>query len=208
MDVIESIKQEKVVAVIRAKDDIEAIDIVKACIAGGIKIIEITFTIPDAHQVISKLHQVFKDQIILGAGTVINKTMCKAAIGAGAQFIVSPGLETKTANYCRKNNVPYLPGCMTPSEMMKAMALGVKMIKLFPGSLFEPSYIQAIKGPFPEIAIMPTGGVNLNNIKKWFDCGASAVGIGSALTKPAINKDFKQITTIAKAYMDSVSGVI
>lgn len=204
MDIIEKIKKEKIVGVIRAKNEQEAIDIVKACLLGGLNIIEITYTISNASNVISSIKDMFKGEVILGAGTVTDVSMCKAAIDAGATFIVSPGFDLKVAKYCKRKNISYIPGCITPTEIMNALKAGAQIIKLFPGSLVDPSYIKALKGPFPDIAIMPTGGVSLDNASVWFDHGACAIGVGSELTNPAKTKDFKLITEIAKAYKDLV----
>lgn len=202
MDIIKRIKEEKVVGVIRANDESETIDIVKACIAGNLKIVEITYTIPNAGTVIKNMTDMFGQEVIIGAGTVINKTMCKEAIVAGATFIVSPGFDLKVAKYCRRKKIPYIPGCITPTEMLYAINHGAQIIKLFPGNLFDPSYIKTLKGPFPNIEIMPTGGVNIDNAKTWLEFGACAIGVGSELTKPAKTKDFERITEIAKSYAD------
>jgi 2-dehydro-3-deoxyphosphogluconate aldolase/(4S)-4-hydroxy-2-oxoglutarate aldolase len=204
---IEELKKNKVVAVVRAKDKSEAIKIVEACLKGGIKAIEVTFTIPKADEVIAEINKIFGDKILLGAGTVIDKEKAVAAIGAGAKYIVSPGFDLETAKYLVEIGMPYLPGCMTITEMLTARNHGAKIIKLFPGSAFGPSFIKSVKGPLPDMEIMPTGGVNLNNIKEWFDNGVCAVGIGSALTKYAASNEFDKMTEVAKQYIEAARSV-
>jgi len=203
---IEKLKENKVVAVVRAKDKEEAIKIVDACLKGGIKAIEVTFTIPKAAEVIAEINDLFKDRILLGAGTVIDKEKAVAAIEAGAKYIVSPGFDLETAKYLEEQGVPYLPGCMTITEMLTARKHGAEIIKLFPGSAFGPSFVKSVKGPLPDMNIMPTGGVNLDNIKEWFSYGVCAVGIGSALTKYAASNEFDKITEVAKQYIEAAQN--
>ena len=204
--VIEKLINEKVVAVVRAETKEQAKRIVEAIYQGGIKAIEVTFTVPNAEELIQELANEY-DDILVGAGTVLNMKTCKLAIENGATYIVSPGFDMDSAIYCDLVGVPYIPGCMTITEMMTATSHGVELIKLFPGSEFSPNFIKSVKGPLPDIKIMPTGGVNLENIKSWFANGVSAVGIGSALTKPAQTNDFEEITRIANLYIEKVKEV-
>lgn len=150
-----------VVAVVRAENE-EAFKIAEACIEGGLPAIELTFTVPNAHLVIKKLsEEIPESDLILGAGTVLNEEMATLAIDAGAKYIVSPGFDEGVAVKCLENDIPYMPGCLTITEMMNVKKFGVEIIKLFPGSAFGPSYVKAVKGPLPDIKIMPTGGVGL-----------------------------------------------
>lgn len=193
-----------IVAVIRAKTADDALSLAEACIQGGITILEITFTVPLATQVINTLvSRHAGTPIVIGAGTVLDKISAKKARLAGASFIVSPGFDKETARYCQKNHMLHIPGCLTPTEIMKALAFDVTMVKLFPGSAFGPSYIKALKGPFPHIAIMPTGGVSLENIKTWVDAGATALGIGSDLSKGLDPNDWAGIANKARQYVDA-----
>ncbi len=204
-DIISNIHQVGVVAVIRAKSSDEAFHISKACLEGGIQAIEVTFTVPGAEQVIKDLkNQKDLKNLLLGAGTVLDAETARIAILAGAHFIVSPSFNLETAKLCNRYQIPYMPGCLTITEMITALEAGVDVIKLFPGSAFGPDYIKAVKGPLPSIQIMPTGGVSLDNVEQWIKAGVFAIGVGSDLTKPAEKGDYQEITRRAKAYVDAV----
>lgn len=194
-----------VVAVIRAESAEKALLISSACFKGGITALEITFTIPNASDVIKTLSADAQlDGLLLGAGTVLDDKTATKAINAGAQYIVSPGYDQKTLDVCIKHDIPYIPGCLTITEMMTVLNAGVDIIKLFPGSAFGPDYIKAIKGPLPNINIMPTGGVSLQNVETWIKHGVVAVGVGGELTGPAKNDDYQGITQNAKAFIEAV----
>jgi 2-dehydro-3-deoxyphosphogluconate aldolase/(4S)-4-hydroxy-2-oxoglutarate aldolase len=198
--------QAGVVAVIRAENKESALNITKACIKGGITAIEITFTVPKADEVIKTLSEnLSTSNVLLGAGTVLDAETATKAIKAGAQFIVSPGFDLNTLKVCETHDIPYIPGCLTITEMLHVINLGVEVIKLFPGSAFGPDYVKAIKGPLPNISIMPTGGVSLENVKTWIKNGVVAVGIGSELTGPAKSGDFDGVTQNAKAFIEAVN---
>lgn len=204
-DVLKRIEEVGVVAVVRAIDEAQAFSIAEACINGGISAIEVTFTVPDAEKVIAALNKRFSDDVlVLGAGTVLDKKTAILAIENGAKYVVSPGFDLETAEYCKSIDVPYLPGCMTITEMLTAQKSGVEIIKLFPGSAFGPSFVKSVKGPLPNINIMPTGGVDLNNVKEWINNGCIAVGVGGKLTGPAKTGDFKEITRLAKEFVKKV----
>lgn len=205
-DVLNKIADIGVVAVVRAQSKEEAIMIAQACIDGGLKAIEVTFTVPHAEEVIRSLYDHFsKSELLIGAGTILDSKTAKKAILAGAKYIVSPGFDLETLETCHNYQIPYLPGCMTVTEMMTALNHGVEIIKLFPGSLFGPNYVKAVKGPLPDIQIMPTGGVSLDNIADWVKAGVIAVGVGSELTKPAKQGDFEGVTKLARAYVSAFS---
>ncbi len=207
MNTINRIKENRVVGVIRGSSYEEALKICHACIEGGLTSIEVTFTTPDAEKVINDLSSIYGDKALIGAGTVLDLETTKLAISNGSKYIVSPGFDEESAKFCLESNIPYFPGCMTITEMMNAKKYGVEVIKLFPGSVFGPSFIKAVKGPLPDIEIMPTGGVNLENINEWFSAGVVAVGIGGALTAPAKTGDYKKITEVAKEYMKKAKEV-
>lgn len=204
-NILEQIKASGVVAVVRAQTKEEATKIAEACIKGGLKAIELTFTVPKADEVIRHLAQnIPADDLILGAGTVLDKYTAEIAIQAGAKYIVSPGFDLETALYCKSLDVPYMPGCMTITEMLTALKAGVEIIKLFPGSVFGPSFVKAVRGPLPNIQIMPTGGVSLDNVSEWIKNGVVAVGVGGELTAPAKQGDFEAVTKNARAFVDAV----
>lgn len=203
IEILKKITDGKVVAVVRAKNPEEAIKISEACIKGGIVAIEVTFTVDYAQDVIRALKDKFKGQLLIGAGTVLDSETARVAILNGADFIVSPAFDLDSAKLCNRYQIPYMPGCMTITEMVKAMEAGCDVIKVFPGSAFGPSFIKAIKGPLPQINVMPTGGVSLANAKEWLNNGCVAVGVGGELTAPAKTGDFDKITEIAKQFMEA-----
>jgi len=190
------------VAVVRADGLEEAIDKSKACLDGGIDIIEITFTVPKADRVIESLSESLPEALV-GAGTVLDAPTARIAILAGAQFIVSPDFDLETAKLCNRYQIPYMAGCMTINEMVRALEAGVDVIKVFPGSAFGPDYIKAVKGPLPQVNLMPTGGVNLDNCDEWIKNGCMAVGIGGQLT----NGTYEEIKTKAEAFVEKIASV-
>lgn len=203
IDTINRIKQLGIVPVIRARNKEEAIDYCLGLIDGGINVLEITFTIPDAINVFKEIKSNTPEDTLIGAGTVLDETTARLAILEGAKFIVSPSFDKNVAQLCNKYQVPYIPGCITPTEMMTAIEYGVDVIKLFPGSMVGPSYIKAIHGPMPFVNLMPTGGVNYDNLQVWFDAGAFAVGAGSNL----VNGSREEIASRSKRYLERIEQI-
>ena len=155
-------------------------------------------------QVIKALKEEFTpDQLVIGAGTVLDAATARIAILAGAEFIVSPAFDEETAKLCNLYQVPYMPGCMTITEMTKAMQYGSDIIKLFPGSAFGPSFVKAVKAPLPQANIMPTGGVSLDNIEEWFKNGVVAVGAGGKLASGST----EDIIATAKAFVSKIREI-
>lgn len=208
LKVLTRITESGVVAVVRADSKEEAILIADACVKGGLSIIEITFTIRDAEAVIKELDAHFANQqeVFIGAGTVLDDTTARIAILAGAKFIVSPCFDEQTARVCNLYQVPYMPGCITITEMKHALRHGVDIIKLFPGDTFGPEFVKAVKAPLPQVNIMPTGGVNLDNIEQWIKNGCVAVGIGGNLIAPAKTGEYEKITENARQYIQRVKA--
>ncbi len=166
-----------------------------------------TFTVPHADRVIAELADMYtEDQIILGAGTVMDSETARIAILAGAQYIVSPYFDEKTAKLCNRYRVPYMPGCMTIKEVVTAMEAGADIIKIFPGEAFGPKIIKAINGPVPQARMMPTGGVSVDNVGEWIKAGAVAVGAGGALTAGAKTGDYAAITETAKKFVANIKA--
>ncbi len=199
-EVLERIDEVGVVAVVRAKNSQEAKKIALACMDGGIDSIEITFTVPGAHKVIEALTEEFGDKLLVGAGTVLDSETARLAILAGAKYVVSPGFDLETAKLCNRYQIPYMPGCMTITEMITAMEAGADVIKVFPGSAFGPSFIKAVKGPLPQAVLMPTGGVSIENVDQWIKNGCIAVGVGGNLTKGSS----EDMTKAAKEFVAKV----
>ncbi len=204
-DVIKRITDVGIVAVVRAESADKARKITDACIAGGVPAIEMTFTVPKADKVIAELSDMYsEDEIILGAGTVMDSETARIAILAGAQYIVSPYFDLETAKLCNRYRIPYMPGCMTIKEVVTAMEAGADIIKIFPGEAFGPKIIKAINGPIPQARMMPTGGVSVDNVGEWIKAGAVAVGAGGALTAGAKTGDYAAITETAKKFVENI----
>jgi len=194
-----------IVAVVRAKDSDEAMRITDACIEGGVAAIELTFTVPGAHNVIEELAKRYTpEEIILGAGTVLDPETARIAILSGAQYIVSPYFKAETVKLCNRYRVPCMPGAMTIKEVVEAMEAGADIIKVFPGEAFGPKILKAIKGPIPHAKLMPTGGVDVSNVGEWIKNGAVAVGAGGALTAGAKTGDYAQITKTGREFIAKI----
>lgn len=207
LETIRRIAESGVVAVIRAESKEQGILITEACKKGGIKALEVTMTVPGAVDIIKELAETYKDEdVIIGAGTVLDPETARLCILAGAQYIVSPSLNPETVKLCNRYRVPVMPGIMTVKEAIEAMELGVEVCKVFPGNAFGPSIISAFKGPIPQGNFMPTGGVSLDNVKDWIKNGAVAVGTGSDLTKGAKTGDYELVTETAKKFVEAVQA--
>lgn len=194
-----------VIAVVRAETTQEAVKIANACAEAGIAGLEITFTVPGAIDVIKELSKIYSDgKILVGAGTVLDSETARAAILAGATFVVSPCLNAEVVKICNTYQIPVMPGCMTVKEVVEAMNAGADICKVFPGELFGPKIIKAFKGPLPQSVLMPTGGVSLDNCEEWIKAGAVAVGVGGSLTAGAKTGDYASITTIGKQFIEKV----
>jgi len=198
-----------VVAVLRGNSPEEVVSMAEQAIKGGIKIIEITMTVPFALQAIETLAKRYSsadpsadNYAVIGSGTVLDPETARATILAGAEFVVAPCLNGETIKLCNRYRVPMMPGVMTIQEIQTALELGADVVKLFPGNLYSPSMIKAIKGPLPQANIMPTGGVSLDNLGEWIEAGAVAVGIGSDLTNEAVKTgDYSTIAAKAAQYI-------
>jgi 2-dehydro-3-deoxyphosphogluconate aldolase/(4S)-4-hydroxy-2-oxoglutarate aldolase len=194
-----------VVAVVRAESEETAIGIAEACRKAGIIGIEITFTVPGADRIIRTLAKKYDpEEMLVGAGTVLDSETARIAILAGANYVVSPYLDVQTVKTCLKYQVACMPGAMTVKEVAECMEAGADIVKIFPGNLFGPKIIKAIKGPLPQAKMMPTGGVNADNAGEWIHAGAVAVGAGSDLTAGAKTGDFDSITEIGKKMVQVV----
>lgn len=204
MDILQRIEEAGVIAVLRGETKEEVLNAGHAVIKGGMKSIELTFTAPQADEIIKELADYYKDyaDIVIGAGTVLDATTARLAIIAGAQYIVSPSFNLATAEMCNLYQIPYLPGCMTITEMETALKSGVDIVKLFPGSVYGPSIVKAFKAPLPYLNIMPTGGVSLDNMEEWFNEGVVAVGIGGNLLASVKTGEFDKVTKAAEQYMN------
>lgn len=204
-EVLTKLRQQGVVAVIRGETLEEGINISKACIQGGLKAIEMAYTNANASQIIKELNTMYQgdEDVFIGAGTVLDAPTARNVILAGAKYIVSPSFDQETAILCNRYGIPYIPGCMTIKEIVTAMEYGSEMIKLFPGSAFGPGYIGAIQSPLPQVSIMVTGGVKLDNVKQWFHAGVDAIGVGGELNKLGAQGQFDEVTQVASQYVQA-----
>ena len=202
--ILNQLHENYLVAVVRGNDEDETKKIVDEIIKGGFKNIEITFTVPNAEEVINQVHKQYGDDIVLGAGTVLDAATAQIAINKGAQYIVSPHLDTNISKLCNIYSIPYLPGCSSATEIIEALRYGSDLIKLFPGGQLGAGFIKDIKGPVPNVELMPSGGVNLDNVSDWIEKGAFAVGIGGDLTKEFTGNNFEVISEKAQKYVEAV----
>ena len=206
---MQAIKNSGIVPVIRAKSSEEAINITEAVKEGGIKVIEITMTVPGAISVIKELSEKYRDvpEITIGAGSILDGETARNAILAGAEFVVGPSLNQEMIEVANRYQKVVIPGAMTPTEVVKAMEAGADVVKVFPAALFGPKIIKAIKGPIPQARLLPTGGVNHDNVKDWFKAGSFAVGAGSAIVSGAEKGDFDQVRDNAARFVELIAEV-
>lgn len=209
IDTIKRIKEIGLLAVIRGPSAGLTIEMVRALVLGGIKGIEITYSTPEAAKVVEALAKEFGESICLGMGTLTKPEQVKEAESAGAQFIVSPICEPVLVTEMVNSGLLVMAGAFTPTEIFQAYSLGTDIVKVFPGSLAGPTYLKAIRGPFPHIPLMPTGGVNITNLRDWFAAGAIAVGVGSELCPPALALEgkFQEITQSASSFNKKLNEI-
>lgn len=208
--VLARLKEDCLVAVVRAKNLEQGEKVIDAIIEGGINFIEICMTVDEGSPIDLIANMVAKykgnEKIVIGAGTVLDPETARMAIMAGANYVVSPGLNVETIKMCNRYRVPMLPGVMTPTEVITALEAGCDIIKVFPGNIVGPAAISSFKGPLPQGEFMPSGGVDVDNVDKWLKAGAYAVGTGSSLTKGAKTGDFAAVTAKAKEFVEAVAA--
>ena len=207
-ETILKLKKQKIVVVIRGESFNEGYQASLACIKGKLNAIEVAYTNNNADKIIKQLTNDYKNNqdVLVGAGTVLDAETARNAIIAGAKYIVSPSFNIETATMCNRYTIPYIPGCMTIKDIVEAMESGCEIIKLFPGSAFGSQYINAIKGPLPYATIMVTGGVNINNAISWLKDGAEIIGIGGEFNNLASTNEYEKITKLASDYVNAISG--
>ncbi|HEY0368732.1 MAG TPA: bifunctional 4-hydroxy-2-oxoglutarate aldolase/2-dehydro-3-deoxy-phosphogluconate aldolase [Chthoniobacterales bacterium] len=204
--VIARIKSDRAIAILRTATAEQALAAAEAVIAGGFRIVEITYGVPNAPDVIAQLVSRNAPELIFGAGTVMTAKQANDAIDAGAQFLVSPSVTTEMIDTARERNVVSIPGAFTPTEICAAYSLGADLVKLFPAVQFGPAYLNAIRGPLPQIPIVPTAGVTITNVAEWFNAGAVAVGAaGGVFDKAAIESgNFDRVRETAGDFIAAV----
>ena len=205
IETLSKIQEVGIVAVVRATSVEQAEKITDACIAGGVAAIELTFTVPHADKLIEAMREKYSSgEIIIGAGTVMDAATARIAILAGAEYVVAPYFDEDTVRTCNRYGVPSMPGIYTPTEAVRAMECGADVLKVFPGDLAGPRFIKDIHGPIPHAVMMPSGGVDIDNVKDWIKAGAIAVGAGSSLTAGAKTGDWKKITETGKIFVQRI----
>ncbi|KJS21553.1 MAG: ketohydroxyglutarate aldolase [Clostridiaceae bacterium BRH_c20a] len=207
IQILQKVIDSGIVAVVRTETPEKAKKIVEAVKTGGILAIEVTMTVPDALNVIKEVAKYYKDSdVVLGVGSVLDAETARAAILAGAAYVVSPHLNPEVIKLCNRYQIPCMPGAMTVKEVVEAMELGADIIKVFPGEVLGPKVIKAIKAPLPQAPLMPTGGVSLENVQEWIKAGAVAVGVGGYLTKGAITGDYDLVTQTARQFVEKIKA--
>jgi len=205
LKVLRKILDSGLVAIVRTDSPDQAARIADACAEGGVAALEITFTVPGAAEVISDLAKRCEpEQIVIGAGTVLDSETARIAILAGAQFLVSPSLNPETARLANRYQIPYMPGADNVRDVVEALECGADIIKVFPGETLGPQFIKAVKAPLPQASLMPTGGVSIENASTWIRAGAVAVGVGGNLIAGAKSGDYASITVLARRFIEAI----
>jgi 2-dehydro-3-deoxyphosphogluconate aldolase/(4S)-4-hydroxy-2-oxoglutarate aldolase len=192
-----------IVAVVRSPDSQQLVDVARALADGGVHVMEITFTVPGALEVIRQVRAALGNRVLLGAGTVLDPETARAAILAGAEFIVAPTLNLEVIQLCRRYDKLVMPGAFTPTEVLTAWEAGADIVKVFPADVGGPNYFKALKGPLPQIRLMPTGGVDLQTAAAFLKAGACCLGVGSQLVEPkaVADRNFDRIRDLARQYV-------
>lgn len=203
-DDLRRVLQSGIVAVIRAPDGDKLVEVAEALLAGGVEVMEVTFTVPRAHQVIQQVADRLGNRILLGAGTVLDCETARLAMLSGAEFIVSPGTDLAVIEMCQRYDKLVMPGALTPTEILTAWQAGADIVKIFPSDLTGPRYLKAIKAPLPQVQLMPTGGVNLDTAADYLRAGACALGVGGSLVdKDAIQSgNLSRIESRARQFVE------
>ncbi|MFO0803672.1 MAG: bifunctional 4-hydroxy-2-oxoglutarate aldolase/2-dehydro-3-deoxy-phosphogluconate aldolase [Gemmataceae bacterium] len=195
-----------IVAVVRFADPGPLVEVVKALAEGGVTVAEVTFTVPNALDVIREAKRQLGDRVLLGAGTVLDPETARAAFLAGAEFLVSPAVNLDVIRMARRYDKLVMPGAFTPTEIVAAWEAGADVVKVFPADIVGPAFFKAVRGPLPQIKLMPTGGVDLNTAAEFLKAGAVCLGVGGQLVEAqaVANRDFARITSLAKQYTEIV----
>ncbi|EOL44441.1 2-dehydro-3-deoxyphosphogluconate aldolase/4-hydroxy-2-oxoglutarate aldolase [Enterococcus caccae] len=182
--ILKRIEETAIMAIVRVETMERAIEIADGCLEGGVDCLEISYTLPNAGEIIQQLSAIYQERILVGAGTVLDSETARLAILNGAKFIIAPNYEESVCKLCNRYQIPYMPGCTSVTEMMTAIEAGASMVKAFPiSTYYGPTLIETLKTPTPYLPIMSSGGANLSNIDEWLESGVDCVGIGSLLTK-------------------------
>lgn len=205
-DVLREIEASGVVAVVRLREAAQMQAVADALLAGGVRVIEVTMTVPRAVELIARLTETLQADAVIGAGTVLDALTTMLVIDAGAEFVVSPVFRPELIEVCHRNNVAAMPGCFTPTEILSAWEAGADVVKVFPATALGPSFFKDLRGPLPHIRMMPTGGVTRANAGDWIRAGAIAIGVGTALIEQTAVEEghFHLITENARHFIQAV----
>jgi 2-dehydro-3-deoxyphosphogluconate aldolase / (4S)-4-hydroxy-2-oxoglutarate aldolase len=194
------------VAILRAPSGEILADVAEALLAGGVDVIEVTFTVPRAAKVIEQVADRLGDKILLGAGTVLDAETARTALLAGAEFVVAPTVNLEVIRLCRRYGKIVMPGAFSPTEILTAWEAGADIVKVFPSEITGPGYLKALRGPLPQIRLMPSGGVNLQTAADYLRAGAYTLGVGGSLVEPKAlaNRDLARIESLARQFVEVV----
>jgi 2-dehydro-3-deoxyphosphogluconate aldolase/(4S)-4-hydroxy-2-oxoglutarate aldolase len=192
-----------IVAVVRSPDSDQLVETTRALVDGGVSVVEITMSVPNALEVLKQVRQALGDRVLLGAGTVLDAETARAVLVAGAEFIVAPTLNLDVIRLCRRYDKLVMPGAFTPTEILAAWEAGADIVKVFPADVVGPAFFKAMRGPLPQIRLMPTGGVDLTTAADFLKAGACCLGIGGQLVEPkaVADRNFDRIRGLAKQYV-------
>ncbi|HET6328979.1 MAG TPA: bifunctional 4-hydroxy-2-oxoglutarate aldolase/2-dehydro-3-deoxy-phosphogluconate aldolase [Planctomycetaceae bacterium] len=196
-----------IVAILRSPSSDHLANVARALLEGGIDVIEVTFTVPGALEILAAVKKDLGNRVLLGAGTVLDPETARAALLAGAEFIVSPSVNLDVIRLCHRYDKVVMPGAFTPTEILAAWEAGADVVKVFPSDCVGPGYLKALRGPFPQIRLMPTGGVNLETLPAFIKAGACAVGVGGSLVEPQAIREgnFGRLRDLAAQYVQALS---
>jgi 2-dehydro-3-deoxyphosphogluconate aldolase/(4S)-4-hydroxy-2-oxoglutarate aldolase len=205
-DDLQRVLNSGIVAIIRAQSGDQLVEVARALYEGGIDVLEVTFTVPGVLDIIAAVRRELGDKVLVGAGTVLDPESARAALLAGAEFLVSPCVNRDVIRLCNRYDKLMMPGALTPTEILAAWEAGADIIKVFPADIGGPNYLKAVHGPLPHVRLLPTGGVDLETIASFIKAGACAVGLGSALVeKKAVETgNFARIRSLAEQYVQLV----
>src|ERR1700745_2719216 len=195
-----------IVAVVRSPDSQQLVDVCRALAEGGVSVVEITMSVPNALDVLRQVKQALGDRVLLGAGTILDAETARAALLAGAEYVVAPTLNLDVIRLCQRYDKLVMPGALTPTEILTAWEAGADIVKVFPAEVVGPAFFKAMRGPLPQIRLMPTGGVDLNTAADFLKAGACCLGIGSQLVDPKLvaARAFDQLSALAAKYVEIV----
>ena len=197
-----------IMAVVRGRSDELILKAIEAVLEGGVNVIEVAFTVPNALEIIRRLASEVSEDVILGAGTVLTPEMASDAVQAGAEFIVSPNTNVATIEMAKSKGVPVFPGALTPTEVVTAWHAGADMVKIFPANVMGPSYLKDLHGPLPDVPFIPTGGVDLGTAREYLENGAAVLGVGGGLVNKKLMEaeDFAEIASRARKFREIIRG--